>query len=68
MWPTCAGGLTSVFVVSQGVQNGDDVPHYLVVLSHLQTARCTTLTHTSQLVALYPRMLKMGIGGHVYIR
>ena len=39
MLPTCAGGLTSVFVVSQGVQDRDDVPHYLVVLSHLQTVR-----------------------------
>ena len=36
---TCAGGLTSVFVVSQGVQDRDDVPHYLVVPSHLQTVR-----------------------------
>ena len=65
MWPTCAGGLTSVFVVSQGVQNGDDVPHHLVVLSHLRQ-QGVQLLHT--LVALYPRIPKMGIGGCVCIK
>ena len=66
MWPTCAGGLTSVLVLSQGVQNGDDVPHHLVVFSHLQTARYIP-THTlpAHLVEIYPGMSEMGVGERV---
>ena len=52
-----------MLVLSQGVQNGDDVPHHLVVLSHLQTARYIP-THTlpAHLVEIYPGMSEMGVG------